>query len=68
MRAPTPGPLQNWRIDPNAVEIYEDFVAEVMRHWDLKRDTTEIAQLTFESEAAVSRALWIGREKRRKGQ
>lgn len=65
MRFSSTPPVRSWRIDPSQVDAMEDLISEVMRHWRLGRDTAEIAQLTFEAEAVVARALMIGRERSR---
>ncbi|MCC6776688.1 MAG: hypothetical protein IT537_08640 [Hyphomicrobiales bacterium] len=65
---PRTPPDRNWRVDPSQLDAMDDLIAEVMRHWDAGKNTAEIAQITFESEAAVARALRIGRERRREEQ
>lgn len=42
-----------------------EFVALVLEHWDAGKNTTDIAEFTFEDEAVVYAALSAGREKRR---
>lgn len=64
MRAPT-HIVHNWRRNPAAVPRDDEFIARVMELWDAKKDTAQIAEETFESEAVVALALRIGRERRR---
>jgi hypothetical protein len=65
MRAPV-HPLNFWRRSPATVRHDDEFIARVMQLWDEKKDTAEISAITFESEAVVTLALRLGRERRRK--
>lgn len=64
MRAPT-HIITNWRRNTAAVPRDDEFIARVMDLWDQGKDTAEIAEAVFESEAVVALALRIGRERRR---
>lgn len=60
-------PMMYPRRDPSQVRDDQFFVDEVMRLWDRKLDTAEIAKRLSEREAVVCVALQAGREQRRQG-
>lgn len=61
-----PTPQRTWRRKVEEVAKDEAFITAVMMLWDRGLDTATIADKTFECEAAVARALHIGRERRRR--
>lgn len=67
MRAPNMFPMLFPRRTVRNVTTDQQFIDRVMRRWDQKQDTAQIAKEMFESEAVVSVALRVGREQRRSG-
>ena len=61
-----PGGIDNhWRDPRSQKELDDEFIDKVIRLWDQKCDTVEIAAATRQSQANCERALHIGLEKRR---
>lgn len=65
MRPPGSPPLRNWQRDPRTVGRDQVFIDQVMRLWGQRLDTAAIAARVKETEAAVTKALHIGREQAR---
>jgi hypothetical protein len=68
IRAPGIPILTNWRRTTSSVRNDQEFIDLVMHFWDKGKNTTDIAEFTFETEATVATALRIGRERRRERQ
>ncbi len=66
LRAPTMFPMLYPRRTPEQVVTDLQLVDRVMRRWDQRQDTAQIAKELFESEAVVCVALRLGREQRRR--
>lgn len=59
--------IHDWQLTPEQAESNVFFIRKCLEMWDAGKDTADIAKAMFETEAAVDRALRIGRERRRSG-